>query len=357
GIWSVLRNNRTKVSRPDALITAWVMLAGFLLTFRVGSYSLWKIAYALTPGGGAIREVPRINLALLIPAVLLICIVLQEAWQGRRLRAWVTCLLAMVLISLEQIQLVENSSISRAERAQLLARAMPVPKDAEAFYAFGKPQWGFHTIVPHDSAMYLAKAWNLPTLNGYSGWIPTGWPLFETEPNTAFLNLFEWARLKGIRDKVYLYDLDSGAWVRGIDFSTTAENFGPGDDLMALPLEEFDKVAVSGWADGEYWGTRTSEGVSVLQLPAMELPSREHYLRMKLDGTIKPDLSTNTVRIVVNGKEMEELTFSNLNPRQEVVFPVELPSGKPWTVEFQNEGSADGPAPGFVLMSFQLEKE
>ncbi len=317
------------------LLAAFVLAGGWMMMIRIGPASLWVLPYYLTPGGGAIRAVPRFNLALLIPALFLLCRFLQGlammSGPGIRLAGF----LLAALVTIEQVQLLENTKISRRDRERMAAAGQPLPQDADAFLAVGSPVDGWNRDIPHNSAIHLSQCWNLPTLNGRSGFLAPGWPLYDMTPAVAFQNLPQWAEMNKIRGKVYLYDLDNGKWIRCIDFASTADRFSTGQDLMHLPPSEFRRIAVSGWSVQEYWGVWTEGPRAVLVFPRMHLEDREAVLEMTILAFVPAQSPTRKVRMLINDEHAAEIILTNSEPLRHVTLPINLNSEVLWTLVFE----------------------
>jgi hypothetical protein len=59
--------------------------------------------------------------------------------------------------------------------------------------------------------MLISQQYNLPTLNGYSGWFPTDWKLLTFDKDYVE-NANKWALSKGIVSGLCSLDLASGMW-------------------------------------------------------------------------------------------------------------------------------------------------
>jgi hypothetical protein len=63
----------------------------------------------------------------------------------------------------------------------------------------------------HIDAMLVSQRFNLPTLNGYSGWFPAEWKLLSFDKD-YLENARQWVRNKGIASGLCSLDLSSGTW-------------------------------------------------------------------------------------------------------------------------------------------------
>lgn len=131
----------------------------------------WYLVYSLVPGGKAIRAVSRIGLLVLVPLAIALAAGLQAA--GRRWGPWAVLALGG-LMALEQGQTVAAFDKAQYRRyvADITSR---IGQDCEAFlYApvrSGHPEW-----KEQIDGMWAGLVSGVPTLNGYSGSNPPGWP-------------------------------------------------------------------------------------------------------------------------------------------------------------------------------------
>lgn len=304
-------------------------------------------------------------MALLIPVIFLISYFLQSTWNKSSILIKIVPVLLVLLVTLEQVQLVEHSNISRAERAAVVNLADPVPVDADAFYAVGKPVWGWHKDSPHNSAMLLSQVWNLPTINGRSGFLAKDWPMYEMNPDIAFSNLHKWANEKSLTGSIYMYDLDSGKWIRNLNFSSSENGFSVNDDLMSLPLDEFRKIANGGWSNQEFGGVWSDGNVAKLQFPEMDFISEEANLVLNLSAHLHELHPKLSVQIIINGTVVIQEEFSIEHPRKTMTIPISIDGRKGWSLEFHIDSPVspkslglhdDSRLLGIALYSLQIQK-
>ena len=122
------------------------------------------------PGAVAIRAVARIALLLLIPLSMGVALALQRVrWR------WLAPMLVLLLM-VDQLQDIPSFSRERT-RARVARIASLVPRGCTSFYfapampaASTMPDWALQL-----DAMWVELATGVPTINGYSGYIPPGW--------------------------------------------------------------------------------------------------------------------------------------------------------------------------------------
>ncbi|MCX5873236.1 MAG: hypothetical protein NTY51_08395 [Deltaproteobacteria bacterium] len=162
------RNNWGKVVVVSTLII-FVVSLNFL-----GHLSLWRIVQEIYPGGTSIRAVCRVSLLLLIVFSFGVATFLDQMKSK-----WLAYILAVVMCS-EQVAV--TSSYDKKEYRERIDKIVAlIPKDSDAFY--------YASLISKEEietpygcqldAMWAQIRVNRPTLNGYSGNEPPGWPLSE----------------------------------------------------------------------------------------------------------------------------------------------------------------------------------
>ena len=361
---SIIRNRRQWNGKsPDVVLSAFVLVIVLILMIKVWKVSLWALVYYSLPGADAIRVIPRINAALMVPGLFLFCCFIQALLRSPSFRNRSIASVFMVLVAVEQVHLVENSSISRAERKALYERIPTPPADVDAVYFLGEPTWGWHKGVTINSAMYLSQKLGIPTVNGRSGMSPPNWLMGEMGVNVTPHNLVQWAKLHSMTDKVYYCNMDSGEWLGAIDFSMSAETFAPGQDLMHLSPPEFEKLAYSGWHEVEKGFVWSNGSLARLRLPSLALAGNKQ-LRMVVQGFVSHSSPSRRIRIQVNGVEAQSMELTLEDMRRELSIPLPASGSGNLEVDFIIENPVrpadvgfnnDERELGFSLMSLVVE--
>lgn len=331
---SVLRNRQSwKQKAPGILLGALLFVSVLVLMIKVGGVALWAFIYYLLPGADVIRVIPRINAALMVPAVYLVCYFIQDFFRNRSVLMPFMGALLMVVVTLEQFQDVGNSSISRAERNSLYERTPPPPADADVAFFLGEPAWGWHPDVTINSAMYLSQMLDIPTVNGRSGMSPPNWLMREMGVNVGTWNLVEWARIHDMTEKVYYYNMESGEWIGAIDFSMTADTFSSGQELLHLKPSEFTRIAYSGWHELEKGGVWSSGSLSRLKFSSIRFNGNEQ-IRLTMQGFVSQSSQVRRVKILVNNVEVFSIDLTLDAMTREVVIPLNGVTGTSLEVDF-----------------------
>jgi hypothetical protein len=180
-----------------------------LATEWPGGFSLWHTIYSFVPGAGALRAVSRIGIAILFPASLGVALLLDSLMvrsdtmgaRASRFPARIAVPVAVVAIIgatvVEQVQW--SRSYDKNEGRARVARIVElIGTHCTAFFYTtegGGDAPGWYQL----DAMWASMQSGMPTLNGYSGNDPPGYPLNDIRVSTpaqvsAIRNaLDEWA--------------------------------------------------------------------------------------------------------------------------------------------------------------------
>jgi hypothetical protein len=173
---------------------------------------LYRILWQAVPGASALRAGGRVQVVtngfvVAVVAIALARLLLAIA-PGARLAIWGVVLLCVA----EQVNLRRNHHLSRAQELAQLA-AVPVPPAAcKSFYIVAPDR--VPPFVHQTNAMLIAQVANLPTLNGYSGWFPPGWPLWDLGEPSYRRNAWLWAARHGITDGLCEYHIPPRRWLQ-----------------------------------------------------------------------------------------------------------------------------------------------
>jgi hypothetical protein len=110
------------------------------------------------------------------------------------------------LAVVEQVNLAQPSRLSREYDRKHLSAVAKAPRQCRAFYAW-PPSFDLQV-----EAMVVAQSQDLPTLNGYSGFNPQDWNLFETDAISYEQHLLSWAVNRHIKGLCRL-NIDAGNWL------------------------------------------------------------------------------------------------------------------------------------------------
>ncbi len=204
-LWQRRANWRQWQGR-DALLAVLVLsvTACYALGMSYGDASPWALVYDLVPGAGSLRAVARYVVVLTLPIAMAIGIALDASLRaahvlarGRRRTVWMAGLaLALGLGAAEQMGSREGIDKDH-EQARIAQIAQTVQKDCSVLFVVSvggnpAPLWSLQL-----DAMYVALAAGIPTVNGYSGLIPTGWNLNQVRHPLYTQRVAQWLQDHG----------------------------------------------------------------------------------------------------------------------------------------------------------------
>lgn len=159
-------------------------------------WSAWRAIHEVVPGAAALRAVPRVGL------VVLLALAVGFAAGVERLRGrWRTAgMLVTAILIVEQIQLVPSVDKRRVVRDAAEIASRVGPQCASFYYAVHDP---VTNPLPYRPWLYQLDGMraqllaNVPTINGYSGWMPPDWqPLYDNSISQAADTVEVRARLR-----------------------------------------------------------------------------------------------------------------------------------------------------------------
>lgn len=188
------------------------LLSAAVLVLSPSSLLLWEYVHSYVPGAAAIRVTTRVVLLMLIP----LSLGFASAWERLgRSPGWKYAAPLALFCAIEQG--ITTTSFDKYEARARVDAISRVIKSAEPprtfFYSShraGLPDWNDHV-----DAMWAGISTGVPTINGYSGYSPSGWmKLYESavlgKDTEARLRrrLMSWIRSSGLRPEevVWVHD-------------------------------------------------------------------------------------------------------------------------------------------------------
>lgn len=206
-VWSLIKNLKsTRGVNPQLLILSQLIIATclvYLLGMRYwNDFSPWQFVYAYIPGGQAVRAVARYALMLALPMAIAFAFVLDlligkisRQTDSTRRRLLFACLIVLTTFGLvEQFGRKEGFggfSIS-AENQYLSRLAQSLPNDCSVFYVGLTPPTIHNQFEYQLDAMFVSILKGVPTLNGYTGYLPANWGLYEVADPRYEENVRQW---------------------------------------------------------------------------------------------------------------------------------------------------------------------
>ena len=265
GIYSSWRSNLVPSAMTQLGRIAFIsVVLVCLMTVQLAGYSLYSALLQL-PGINAIRSVGRVILVLLFPISILVAIAMQtgQVWLSAKAVKGKPLVISVLVSMLSLTLLLSESIFARHDttplsrwqaRMQKLQALTPITLNADAIVfvprSGSEPAWAGEL-----DGMLIAQDMGLPTINGYSGSLPPGYP----DLGVSALARFEaYAKLRHESDDWIQQQLQrvvklktNYAWLQR-QAITTAWN----QTLLTNSESPSGQVfLVEGWALPEPWGT------------------------------------------------------------------------------------------------------
>jgi hypothetical protein len=164
--------------RPVVRLWGLVALSAILLCYKwPGGFSLWRFVYSGFPGAAGLRAISRISVFLLLPASIAVALAVDRI--GTRVSG-IAAIACLVAIGLEQAGSLNDVRDFRKDSTQASIRlvARTIRPECRTFIF----SWSRDLTTPeimHVMGMWAQLDAGIPTLNGYSGNVPPGWPLMD----------------------------------------------------------------------------------------------------------------------------------------------------------------------------------
>jgi hypothetical protein len=214
-VWRARTSAGPRMASSAALALAGTAVALVLLPVRFGSWAPWRAVATVVPGGEAIRAPGRMWLvaALVGVACLAACahvLAFGSANSTTRSRLGAVGTALALLLVLEHVNGDTSQRVLVETEERLEQLAATTPASCKTFFAVGAPSdgapWGVHL-----DAMTVSMFNGIPTLNGYSGFEPDGFPpLPGTQHYPTAMR--EWAASNNLAAGLCELDLTDGRW-------------------------------------------------------------------------------------------------------------------------------------------------
>ena len=258
--YQLLKRSKEGDRRPWPLIfvvaCAAVWVLSWMLTVRIGSFSLFWLPYHIVPGAAAIRVGGRIQLLVNLWIVAGLAVALQY-WidTGPNARKWRRVLLSsaiLIFCLVEQINLLP-ASLWRSQEFAWLSAVPEAPAQCRVFLVDVPSRQA--NYFDENDAMWISLRTGLPTINGSSGWMPYGWRL-DDHTIDYFDAAREWIASTGLEQTVCLYSRSNRSWSTFLSPHThplgsglrDRDQVGFADGQAGVPM------LAEGWSRPEGWG-------------------------------------------------------------------------------------------------------
>jgi hypothetical protein len=192
GLWTA---RRRRLVRFAALVP---LAMAVVATRWPGGFTLWRAVFALVPGAAALRAISRIGIAVVLAASLGVALLvdfLSSARAGARpptappmaarnrwLHALAIVLIAAVVFLEQGQRLPSYDKLAGRARVARITGELGSRCAAFLYTTVGGADDPWHY---HADAMWASMERATPTLNGYSGNQPPGWPFYDIRVQSA----------------------------------------------------------------------------------------------------------------------------------------------------------------------------
>ena len=207
--------------RRNVVLTSLAVatLLGALMIVKLfgTSASLWYVIYLLVPGASSIRAVARFAFFLSLPASIVVAVEGNQ-WtyeEDKTIRYGFAMSLVCFGFWLCNVNKVGVNSYWDADtQLQFVNSVEKPPQDCKVFYVKDSARANRPAHTYQLDAYELAVAFELYTINGYSGQFPADWwGLWDVCSDAYEQNAMSWAECYEISD-FYSYDLATNVWQR-----------------------------------------------------------------------------------------------------------------------------------------------
>ena len=289
-------------------MSALVVIICWVLLYRIGSFSLWRIPYNIIPGSDAIRAPSRINLYFGLILVIVVVAGSFHLTKPLSLRMKYAAYALIGVISVEQIN-TRHFTYSRSFESKLLVQAQP-PEFCRSFYLTDSDRSHRDARVVHISANLIGVYHNLRTPMGHSGVFPDEYKwiknVFDDRFNQGIVTWLESFQLENAEMyPLCQFDLSNRSWR---NFASINELE---DEILSVPLTQtvidFSDPNVSdqwlgqGWTRADSWGRWTNGRTADLRLRISD-KKRKRRLKFRVGALIRRPHPNLHVRVLVNNR-------------------------------------------------------
>jgi hypothetical protein len=177
--------NSDRAARLYALWLFVISVVVLLVPLGYGGFSLWRMAFAPLPGFKAIRDPARIIYSYELAVVIALAFIVSRPLVKPIFRVLIVLTLAVVMLASQPPGMLGYRRSIQVYRRWVSA-PVEIDRSCASFYvkrasvqyeARSEDKWTLYGL----DAVFIALRYSLPTLNGYSAWVPVGWNI--TNPN------------------------------------------------------------------------------------------------------------------------------------------------------------------------------
>ena len=204
--------NSDRAARRYALWLFVVSVVVLLVPLSYGGFSLWRVAFAPLPGFKAIRDPARIIYAYELAVVIALALIVSRPSVKPIFRVVIVLTLTVVMLSSQPPGMFGYQRPIQIYRRWVSA-PIDIDRSCESFFvkrasaqysARQEHQWTLYSL----DAFFIAMRYSLPTLNGYSAWVPEGWNIADPNDREYTDNVNRWIDQKRLTNVCEL-DIDA----------------------------------------------------------------------------------------------------------------------------------------------------
>jgi hypothetical protein len=311
------------IARAIAFSAGVVPFIFFFCVMKIGNWSFFELLTATIPGAGAIRDGFRGMIVANLFAAVAVALTSNRIVQLLSQRSQMTAHLGLVslwcvlgLAAVEQISVAAPDLLARASERQRFVRVGSPPSQCRSFFA--ADEIGRESYNVQLDAMLLAVRHNIPTINGYSGFVPSTWDFYDTKEVSYEKRAISWASRRGLVEGLCRLDITSGVWTlasqdpqlecairRCISFDVSGKShefhfeFGPEGNAQFF--------VDSGWSVPEAWGRWTSMPRASMSFTLSDL--RDFEFQATLRPLVSAQAPNQSVSIEVNKCPIARASF------------------------------------------------
>lgn len=176
--------------------------------------SPWWLVFTFIPGASSIRAVSRYALVTALPISILLALIMDftisniktmTAAKKKMSGAALSIFIAFTLFE----QMGKQHTFSKDDELEKAATlAQRIESDCDSFYLTTNKKTPEFIAELHGDALMVSMLTGKPTLNGYSGQSPKGWPLWEIGSVDYLPNVEKWRKTRSIPGKICSLSLD-----------------------------------------------------------------------------------------------------------------------------------------------------
>ncbi|MBI3704403.1 MAG: hypothetical protein HY244_11310, partial [Rhizobiales bacterium] len=216
---------RRRLADEPVATDRWLLLLGlaallsWLLQLEYFGIRLWAAVWALVPGASAIRYTFRLQFVANLFVALVVAHGLSWLWllaREKRRHAALVVVAACVLL-VEQVNVDWPATLSRRDTQAWIDAVPAPPSGCRVFYLVPRAEpvdkqgW-----IHQADAMLFAQARGIPTVNGYSSWLPEHWALEEPAKPGYAEAVRDWAQRNGMSEGLCGLEPRRGRWTVGL---------------------------------------------------------------------------------------------------------------------------------------------